>query len=249
MGTRDTLALELRRQELVRDERGRNCWKEIVTPREVPAAETALLICDMWDDHRCRAAAERVAEMAPRMNELIKAARDRGVFIIHAPSETMGVYEGTPARRRMTDAPPVEPPPDRELPNPELPFDPTKGDCDSGELLPHRPWSRQNPAVEIDQDRDGISDKGREVYNVLQQRGIRLLLIMGVHTNYCILNRTFAIKQMRRWGVDVALVRDMTDCLYDPARPPYVTHDEGTALVVGYIEKFWCPTLDSGDLV
>ena len=254
MGTRETLILQLRRQELVKDERGRNVWKEVVTRREQPAAETALLICDMWDDHRCRAAAERVAEMAPRMNELIKAARERGVFIIHAPSETMDFYKDTPARLRMQDAPAVEPPPDLELPVPELPFDPTKGDCDSGELLPHRPWSRQNPAIEIDQERDGISDKGREVYGVMQPRalrarGIRTLLIMGVHTNYCILNRTFGIKQMVRWGVDVALVRDMTDCLYDPARPPYVSHDEGTALVVGYIEKFWCPTLASRDLL
>jgi hypothetical protein len=70
-----------------------------------------------------------------------------------------------------------------------------------------------------------------------------------VHTNYCVLNRSFAIKQMVRWGVNVALVRDMTDCLYDPAMPPYVSHDEGTRLVVGYIEKFWCPTIGSEDLL
>ena len=52
-----------------------------------------------------------------------------------------------------------------------------------------------------------------------------------------------------RWGVDVYLVRDLTDAIYDPAKPPYVSHDEGTDLVVGYIEKFWCPTLVSADLL
>lgn len=30
--------------------------------------KTAIIICDMWDDHTCRGAADRVAEMAPAMN-------------------------------------------------------------------------------------------------------------------------------------------------------------------------------------
>jgi hypothetical protein len=71
---------------------------------------------------------------------------------------------------------------------------------------------------------------------------------MGVHTNMCILNRSFAIKQMVRWDMPVALVRDLTDSLYNPALPPYVSHDWGTALVVEYIEKFWCPTIISTNL-
>ena len=72
---------------------------------------------------------------------------------------------------------------------------------------------------------------------------------MGVHTNMCVLNRSFAIKQMVRWGVNIALVRDLTDTMYNPAMPPYVSHDEGTQLVIGYIEKFWCPSVSSDDLL
>ncbi|MBE0697009.1 MAG: hypothetical protein IH586_08800 [Anaerolineaceae bacterium] len=41
----------------------------------------------------------------------------------------------------------------------------------------------------------------------------------------------------------VALVRDLTDAMYNPAQAPYVSHDEGTRLVIEYIEKFWCPTV------
>ena len=33
------------------------------------------------------------------------------------------------------------------------------------------------------------------------------------------------------------------------ARPPYVSHEEGTQLVIGYIEKFWCPTITSADII
>ena len=94
-----------------------------------------------------------------------------------------------------------------------------------------------------------ISADGREVYGFMRHREIGNLLIMGVHTNMCVLARSFAIKQMVRWGVNVALIRDLTDTMYNPAKPPYVPHEEGTRLVVGYIEKFWCPTLASGDLL
>src|SRR5690242_9047076 len=36
--------------------------------------KTALIICDMWDDHWCKSAARRVGELAGPMNEVIKAA-------------------------------------------------------------------------------------------------------------------------------------------------------------------------------
>jgi hypothetical protein len=73
-------------------------------------AETAIIVCDMWDDHHCKIAAQRVSVLAPRMNQVLTAARDRGVMIIHAPSETMSVYAGTPYRARMETAKPATPP-------------------------------------------------------------------------------------------------------------------------------------------
>src|SRR6185436_8809319 len=66
--------------------------------------KTAIVICDMWDDHWCKGASARVAEMAPVMNDVVKAARDRGVFVIHAPSETMEFYKDTPQRKRAQEA-------------------------------------------------------------------------------------------------------------------------------------------------
>jgi nicotinamidase-related amidase len=110
-------------------------------------------------------------------------------------------------------------------------------------------WSRQHPDIVIDEQSDVISDNGREMYSYMKLHGIEHIVIMGVHTNMCILNRSFAIKQMVRWGVDVMLCRDLTDCMYNPAMTPYVSHDEGTALVISYIETFWCPTVTSEDLI
>jgi len=34
----------------------------------------------------------------------------------------------------------------------------------------------------------------------------------------------------RGWGMDIAMVRDMTDGMYNPAMPPYVSHWEGVRL-------------------
>ncbi len=245
----DTLHLHLRRHVLDHDARGWAIWRAETVERAVPAAQAAILICDMWDNHWSRGAAERVDAMAPRMNQVIAAARARGVHIIHAPSDTLAFYAAHPARQRMLAVPPVDPPAERELPNPPLPIDDSDEGSDTGETTTHRAWTRQHAAIEIDPARDVISDKGREVYSYLRQQEIQQVLIMGVHTNMCVLNRSFAIKQMVKWGQEIALVRDLTDTMYNPARPPYVSHDEGTQLVIGYIERFWCPSLASTQVI
>src|SRR5262245_57879479 len=39
----------------------------IERPVEWKVAETAVIVCDMWDDHYCKCAAQRVGVMVPRM--------------------------------------------------------------------------------------------------------------------------------------------------------------------------------------
>jgi len=248
MGSGEVLRLSLRSQRLVVDERGYSHWQVVTTERAAPASKTAMIICDMWDNHWSRAAVERENAMVARMNEVIGAARAKGVHIVHAPSETMAFYADHRARQRMLAIPRVQPPSDLLHDDPPLPVDDSDGGSDTGETSWHTAWTRQHPGIEI-RSEDMISDHGREVYSFLKAEGVEQVLIMGVHTGMCILNRSFAIKQMVRWGVSIALVRDLTDALYNPARRPYVSHEEGTALIVGYIEKFWCPTVESQQLM
>ena len=40
----------------------------------------------------------------------------------------------------------------------------------------------------------------------------------------------------------------MTDTMYNPERPPGVSHFEGTALMIEHVEKFWCPSFTSTDI-
>ena len=251
------LHLNLRHQRLGQDEGGRARWEVVATEAEYDFAATALLLCDVWNKHWSRGASERVDDMVPRMNEVVAAARACGVQIVHAPSSTMEFYAGTPARQRVLDAEPVAPPPDLEREDPPQPVDSSDGGSDTEAIDrqyhdPHRDgtaWTRQHPGIDIDDGADLVSDDGRQVFSCMHHRGVDNLLIMGVHTNMCVLNRGFAIKQMVRWGKNVVLVRDLTDAMYDPAMPPYVSHDEGTRLVIEYIEKSWCPTVLSGEIL
>jgi nicotinamidase-related amidase len=233
------LTLELQSQRLVVDENGYRAWKRVTTSSQWSARETALIICDVWDRHWSRGANERLAAMLPRMAVTIDAARVAGVHVIHAPSDTMDYYADTPARRRIQDAPPAEPPAIAPRESPPLPVQ-SVGECSDTGGEERRVWTRQHSQIAIDQERDAISDNGREVYSYFRARGIQNVIYLGVHTNKCILNRSFAIKNMVGWGFNVSLVRDLTDAMYDPADPPYVSHEEGTRLVIDYIEKFWC---------
>jgi len=241
--------LRLNLRTRVQPFKGSDTWHQAIVRKEFPVAETAILLCDVWDRHWCKSATRRLNAMIPRMNRVVRFARKRGVQIIHAPSDTMGFYANTPHRLRAMAAPHAKPPKPRSIPSPRLPIDASDGGCDDQpKCRSGRAWKRQHPGIEI-AGHDAISDNGREVYNLLRQLGIRNLILMGVHTNMCVLGRSFAIKQMTRWGIRCVLVRDLTDTMYNPRRPPHVSHDRGTELVIEYIEKYWCPSIRSDDLL
>src|SRR5205814_8092906 len=168
-------------------------------------------------------------------------ARAGGIQIIHGPSDVMPFYKGYAQRRRMLELTAVTPPTDLALSDPPLPIDDSKGGCDTSGDKFFKAWSRQHAAINIVPE-DAISDKGSEIYSLLKKQGIGNLLVMGVHTNICVLKRTFAIRQMTKWGIRCALVRDLTDSMYDPQTSPFVRHEQGTELVVQHIEKYWCPS-------
>jgi nicotinamidase-related amidase len=226
--------------------KGSGFWEEILFEKEFPVAETGLLICDMWDNHWCSGAAQRVNALVKVMAPVIEQARAGGLQIIHSPSDVMAFYKDYPQRQRMLDLPRVSPPTDLDLSDPTLPIDDAKGGCDTADKF-YKAWSRQHPGIRIDAA-DAISDQGQEVYSLLKKQGIVNLLVMGVHTNMCVLNRTFAIRQMTKWGIRCILVRDLTDSMYDPQTRPYVPHEQGTELVVQHIEKHWCPSVLSPQL-
>ncbi len=261
--------LDLETRSRIESPEGSGQFKPLVRKVRWDPKSTAIIVCDMWDDHTCKAAAARVAEMAPAVNRTVSAARERGVFIIHAPSGEMSFYEGTPQRRRAQEAPfskaPVEIKwnywnPDREgEPLPEI----VEGGCACSipcqgfevdeKGIRHwkkgqeTPWTQQIATIEI-AARDAVSDNGQEIYNLLQQRGIDNVILMGVHTNICVCGRPFGLRQMVYYGKNVVLCRDLTDSLFQ-CPSGRIDQFRGTELIVEHIEKHICPTITTKSIM
>lgn len=259
--------LQLTLQSRVESPAGSGEYRVVTKKEAWEPKQTAIIVCDMWDLHHCKNAVRREGEMAPRMNQVLEKARAQGVFIIHAPSSCMKFYEGHSARERAKAAPKAANlPPDigqwcKQIPAEEkakYPIDQTDGgeDDDPVEhaqwaeelkakgLNPRAPWTRQIDVLKI-YDEDAISDSGVEIWNLLEARGIRNVILLGVHVNMCVSGRPFGLRQMARNGKNVVLMRDMTDSMYNPKRWPYVDHYTGTALFIEHVEKFICPTITS----
>lgn len=235
-------------------------------------SETAFIVCDVWDYHHCRRAVERLEQFGPRLNQVLAQARANGATIIHSPSDCMPAYATHPARRRAQAAPVAKAAPSdvglwcSRIPSEErasYPIDQSDGGEDdeptqhaawAAKLAalgrnPNLPWQRQSDMIAIDADRDFLSDRGDEVWNVLESRGIRNVVLTGVHTNMCVLGRPFGLRQMVRGGKNVVLMRDMTDCMYNPNRWPYVSHYAGNDLVISHVERHVCATISSDQIL
>ncbi|MEZ6131570.1 MAG: SMP-30/gluconolactonase/LRE family protein [Planctomycetaceae bacterium] len=266
----EPLSLTLRYQQETAFNSGR--FHRLMRSEDWNPEETAIVVCDVWDYHHSINAVKRLEEFAPRLNDVLTRARQSGVMIIHSPSDCMPAYESHPARQRAIAVPnadfipldceswcSVVPAEERAV----YPIDQSDGGDDDDPQQhaewaqklkalgrnPNLPWQKQSDMITIDEDRDYISDRGDEVWNILQQRGIRNVILTGVHTNMCVTGRPFGLRQMARNGKNVVLMRDMTDTMYNPNRWPFVSHFTGTDLIVSHIERYICPTITSDQIL
>ena len=215
--------------------------------------ETAIIVCDMWNQHWCQGATSRVAEMAPRMNEVLTIARKQGVTIVHAPSDTLKWYEDHPARKRAQQF--RDPDVEKRLGRGNLeseaggewPIDQSDEGCDCTPTCPlGQPWKHQIETLTI-LDEDLISDSGVEIGSYFEEKGIKNVILMGVHTNMCVIGRSFGLRNMSRLGMNVVLMRDLTDTMYNSKSAPFVSHFTGNSLIQEYIETYVCPSMVSTD--
>lgn len=253
----DKLRLSPRTRIETADGSGR--YHAVTRAVEWDSSKTAAVVCDMWQKHWCAGATRRVADMANRMNDVLVQLRKRGVLIIHCPSAGMKYYEGTPQRKRAQSAPPVE----TKVPlekwcsldkskEAALPIDDSDGGCDCEPQCSQKDASKRMDLHQIRtlgiEEGDAITDSA-EAYYLMVQRGIKNVIVMGVHTNMCVLGRPFSIRQMVYQGQNVLLMRDLTDTMYNSRMHPFVDHHTGTDLVVEHIERHWVPTISSDQIL
>ena len=248
----DAVPLRISKQLKIPSTLDEGAWDLVSRIEAWKPAETAIIICDMWDRHWCDDASARVAEMAPEMNKVIAIARGKGVKIVHAPSDCMDYYANHPGRKeakRYSDRRIAALAIGSKLPseaNAPWPVDQSDEGCENADCKPHRAWTKQIDALTIADD-DLISDSGADIGAYFNRKGVKNVILMGVHTNMCVIGRSFGLRAMTRMGMNVVLMRDMTDLMYNSAMPPYVNHFTGLDLMVDYIETYVCPSIVSTD--
>ncbi len=174
------------------------------------AKKTAVVICDMWSKHWCASATGRVGEMAPRMNAVVEAARKKGCLIIHCPSGGVKLYADTPMRKLAADAPKAE----TKIPlqgwcylddkhEAKLPIDDSDGGCDCLPKCSTKTKMDRHQVAVIKMKKGDAITASAEAFYLMKQRGIKNVIVMGVHTNMCVLGRPFSIRKMVYQGQNV----------------------------------------------
>ena len=208
--------------------------------------KTAVIVVDMWDKHNCMPSEQRSALLAKKINHLLPLYRNYGMQIIFAPSSVVSFYDDISNRKKAILIAREHGPFTKKLNwlsrlenEPPMPIQ--KG-CED-EKLPNREWSSQHRFLKIKQN-DLISADGNEIENILKAKQIHLVLYVGVHSNVCVLSRSFGMRNLKKQGFTVVLIRDLTDS-YSKKSKGFPSQKKRNKAVVNHIETYIAPTIHS----
>jgi len=232
--------------------------ERVIQKIKIVPARTAVVVVDMWDRHWCKTYTARVANLVPRMNQTLAAARKLGLQVVWVPSDVAAFYQDYPQRKAMADIP-THPEPRAVTFNPAAP--PAGLDC--CECGPDRPckntrvWTRQHAGLEIlDGDLIGDGNNAQELFNFCAARDIDTLIYLGVASNMCVCHRPYGMLNARRHGLKVIFVRDLVEAItangLDPATKEIdwnFTPAKGSARTEHYLEREIAPSLQSRQLL
>lgn len=214
--------------------------------------KTAIVVANMAADQAPPALRGRVDGLVPRLDEVLAAARELGIAVIHAPGpETSGgmAPESGAGRRRvmdLMDVPlPGDPHPISEGFRPEfVPFlAPAREPGGAAGLRSIHPLLTVGPA-------DYVVASAREVWNVARHSGIETLIYAGAEANGEMLFGAAGIRATARMGLAPLVIRDLVAAHVDRGRTrPWETPTYIDAKMIRFIEHHVAPTFESGDLL
>jgi hypothetical protein len=221
--------------------------KILVTPTGIDPTQTAIIIVDMWNSHWCMTAAERVAAMTPRMNQVLEIARRIGMQIIWNPSDVVTAYSGYPQYERAIAAEERKAPRWRDAL--DVRFQAPYGKCMCGPGIHchgNYGWDAMHPDLHIGEE-DLISSSTDEIYSLLVAGNRTRLIYMGVHTNMCVFGKPGALSSMWSAGFDCLLARDLNDAYtaYEPERA--YTPERGTTEINDQLQQAGIPGVNLGE--
>lgn len=217
--------------------------------------EVALLSIGIWSSHSCYSATERIHDLAERANVFIEKMRSKGCHIIHGGSYSNysckeGNWEDTNLRKNMKGLP-MAILQDNGLNVPPLPLDDSDGGYEKEDK--NMEYNRKDvtihPKIQVDYEKDCISDNSKEILNYLHAKKIKVLLAFGTHTNMCVLDKPYGVKWYLRYGFPTIIVRDLCDTMYNPKMPPYISQADSNGVMSEWLEKHLCPTIDSREVL
>ena len=217
--------------------------------KHIDCSKVALLSVGMWSMHKCAIATRRLDEISLAANELMRTIRRNGGRVIHGSSTLVALPEYEQMRKNIACLPETRLVDRGMVHLPPVPLDDSDGGVVALNEAYDRKRVRMNPHIEMDYERDAITGHNKEILNYLHHHQIELLLVCGTHTNMCVLDRTYGIKGLVRFGFPVVLVRDLVDVVHNPKNFPYTSRDETNDLMAAWVEEHICPTVHSEDIL
>jgi hypothetical protein len=217
--------------------------------KQIRGSKVAILSIGMWSEHKCQVATEKLDEISKISNEVMKKVRSVGGKVIHGSSTLVSHPEYKSLRSRIENLPNAQLIDHGMIAYPPVPID----DSDGGVVTKNSTFKRQNvkmnPHIEIDFENDVISGHNKEILNYLYHHKIELLLVCGTHTNMCVLDRMYGIKNIVRYGFPVVLIRDGHDSLHNPVMPPFTSREKTNEIMTEWMEEHFCPSVHSEDII
>lgn len=216
---------------------------------EIPIAQTALVLVDVWSHHYLKDVEDRSeAIVCNKIVPLLDACRKAGMPIAHAPSPRMAEAHpswvkpmGEARANDRGDWPPTA-------------FLEKSGDFEQyarpieereGELRAIRSKLEMHPLVQVE-GREAVIATGEELHRWCAQRGVLFLFYLGFNTNACVLMRDYGTLAMSRRGYDVILLRDCTTGMESFQTRKDLTQTRGAVL---FLEMFGHYSTTSEDLI